>query len=401
MTSTLASRCDKPSWVACLLFAAMHVTSSRRCAAAEWQENIHVGQSSRRRIKQMSDRQTQEHYLFLWAVSKNCTQCVKYWLDNGVDVRRGQESCASATALFWATQEEANDVLPLLQEALQSASDRPAAEPLSKVRRVDATDAESSMQEAAPGIWADEDADAARLRPYFADATVRRLWNAAMKGDKAQVFAALFLDQITMYAAPATEDLPIRMFYWNLYEFVKFAMEFWQADATRTAELSEILSLLEEAERQRDDRINQYYMDFPGADLCGRWSEWMRGFVTHNADRASSVEHSNIDFWYAFRQRSEPDALAPFIGPEAWWKYDPFTTAFDCSYSHPEYCAQWKLRNWTQALGGDVEGVLQLENRLISETLSGWKCWTLSQRALVATLLCVPEDVWERVMAND
>jgi hypothetical protein len=109
------------------------------------------------------------------------------------------------------------------------------------------------------------------------------------------------------------------MFYWNLLEFVKFAILFWKKDDARIRKLIEVQVLLEAAELQRSNEIVGYYTDFPAVDAVGLWQQWMQGLLKSSAAAASHVANVPIDFWYAFRPGKPHDAVDPFVVPEAWW----------------------------------------------------------------------------------
>ena len=83
----------------------------------------------------------------------------------------------------------AEDVVLLLQKVMQkskTATDGTTVERLRKMPRVAAPrEEEMSIEETATGIWADEDPESVQLQQYFEDTSARRLWHAAMKGDRA------------------------------------------------------------------------------------------------------------------------------------------------------------------------------------------------------------------------
>lgn len=359
----------------------------------------HVSKGQRQRMKTMSDADQRRHYLFLWAASKNCTECVQYWLANGADVHRGQVSDASATALRWATESGAHEAADMLRAVTQT----PVSEPVRKIPRVSESGRElacseddvTEVEEPEQGIWADEDYETSLLRRYFENVSHRRLWRAVMKGDVGQVYLMVFLQGLEIWIYPDAKELPPRMFYWSLLEFVRFAIAFWQPDEDRKEKLLTVRNLLEEAELQRFCEVVRFYTDFPHMDVSQRWAEWKQGVLTPVSD---DVE---VDFWSAFGPHSTEEAAAPFLHDESWIAYDPFATALDLGIAAPEYCGHWKLRHWTQAMEGKLETIQQMESDLIEVNVSGWNCWTTAQKQLVAQLLCECEDVCAECRRDD
>ena len=338
----------------------------------------------KKRIRDM-DVEAHDHYLFLWAASKNCGRCVRYWLHYGADVHRGQQSDPSGTALSWAKHEKAMEVVGILEEFLETGL----------VEEEMHREEENSVR----SVSADESTDSFRLKKYFPDDDIRRLWHAAMTGNYSEVYRMIFLEGTNIHIIPEDKELPERMFYWNLSEFVKFAILFWHQDFERCENLTEVCHLLEEAELQRCNDTTRYYKDFEKEHDAEIFQEWTEGLLRSKKEQVE--ENDMMEFWYAFKSETDKDAVKRFLGPEGWYKFDPFATALDIGFVCPDYCSTWKLRNWINLIGGDLEAVQNMEQELLSENVTGWNCWTLHQQKLVALLLCEQEELCVQWMSDE
>lgn len=92
----------------------------RRCRGAQQDELFHVlADPSRDNIGAIPDITWKEHYLFLWACSADCVDCVEYWIRNGADLRKGTGNHPGRNARYYAQQGEAVRTLAFLEECMK------------------------------------------------------------------------------------------------------------------------------------------------------------------------------------------------------------------------------------------------------------------------------------------
>lgn len=348
------------------------------CADVARDSLYHVDVNYRQRMQKL-DKDFFEHYQFLWAASKNCMRCVAAWLAHGADVTRGQVNHPEGTVLAWARDSNAVDVLALLEQADVSTPGRPE-----KIARLDETPME------AQGVWRAGPESLEALRPFFDDDLSAQVWHAALRGDGRAVYALIHLRHSPPCFEVNTDDLPPRMFYWGLLEFVRFAKLVWQDDVVRASALQQVCKILEEVENTDRDFVQKYYANFPEDSDHLLWLSWSKGLLQLEAtshDRETRLDN----FWAAFSLGVPVASRASFTGPEDWWTFDPFMSARNCRFECPKYCKTWKLRDWTHFQAGATAAVKELEDGLLLDAAAGWQCWTVEHEIFISTLLC--EDV--------
>lgn len=337
----------------------------------------------------------------LWAAAEDCVPCVEYWLEQGADVHRGQESASEKTALWWAKECSAKRVLPLLDQA--ATGNR--ADKLHKIRRTEGAFGGQRLDEEQPnpkdtltGIWLDVDETTAALTPFVEDASQRKLWRAAMQGNASRVFELLYLESTVWPVKPVAVALPLRMESWTLMEFVELACQFWTGKMADFVEkLNMVQSVLRDFEKNRVERVVEFYTSY--AVSCSCWLSWQQGVIEKDED--DDEENHMIAFWQAFAAKEIRSAYATFGARENWCVYDPFLEASEANIRHPAHCGTWPLRCFVAVARPEhFSRVRGLETQWISDTLTGWWSFTLAEQRAISVLLCEPWtqcDTWVSV----
>ena len=127
-----------------------------------------------KRLKTM-ENEKKSLYLCMYAAYGNCVDCVRHWIDQGVDIEQPSESGAY-TVLSWAQYGSATDVLPILEAELWR-------------KRIRVHDSGSQHEsevmdvEAVGGVWQGANKpDMVQLESYLSDACGCELWTAAVSG---------------------------------------------------------------------------------------------------------------------------------------------------------------------------------------------------------------------------
>lgn len=353
----------------------------------------HISKNQRRRIASWTQPEEQDrvqHYQFLWAAAEDCLPCVEYWLEQGADVFRGQETHPEKTALWWARECSATRVLPLLEQA--AAGNR--VDKLHKIPRTQQTPASAlkdgdagEPEETLAGIWLDEDETTAALTAFFGDSEQRQkqVWRAAMQGDAQRVFELLHLESTSWPVKPVADDLPLRMQSWTLIDFVGFAIQFWTGRTELLKKLTLVHSVLREFEDNRVHRVVEWYMTYQF--LFPSWLSWQQGLVKSEQDDCE--ENSMVAFWAAFASAELGSDYESLTATEDWCCTDPFLSAVDANIEHPPHCDTWPLRCFVAAFRPQhLSTVHALETQLISDALTGWWTFTADQRRAISVLLC-------------
>jgi hypothetical protein len=128
-----------------------------------------------KRLKTMDDEK-KALYMCMYAAYANCVDCVRHWINQGVDIEQPSES-GTYTVLSWAQHGSATDVIPFLE-----------AELTRKRARCDAFGSQHGSgpmdDEDVGGVWRDATKpETVQLETYLSDACGCELWTAAVSGN--------------------------------------------------------------------------------------------------------------------------------------------------------------------------------------------------------------------------
>jgi hypothetical protein len=213
-----------------------------------------------KRLKTM-DGDKKALYLCMYAAYANCVDCVRHWIDQGVDIEKPSES-GSYTVMSWAQHGSATEVIAVLE-----------AELTRKRTRGDAFRSQHGSEpmdyEHPGGVWQDSTAnETVQLAIYLSDASGCELWTAAVSGDVVDLCYQLYIVRSPVPWMKAPKQIPDRLFYWQLLHYV------WLAELVAERNNAEARSLriaaagieLQFQERYAVDCILRYLTALPDDD---------------------------------------------------------------------------------------------------------------------------------------
>ena len=228
---------------------------SEACPAVQADPYAHVHKDKKttrqKRIEQLQSQPKEEglHHLFLYAVADDCVQCVKYWVHQGMDVKR-ETKHMKYTAMDWAEWSGASNVKQLLQESGETS------------------DVDESEDTLPGGVWSAgdvkmedaEEADSYAAAQQIADNDQYAFWTSAMSGDWKATFKEWCEVSSMIPQAIWLEDrevAPPRVFYWGLRQYLQFAKLCCTSDPDRDG-LNKTLALI----WTREQRYVKQVVDF-------------------------------------------------------------------------------------------------------------------------------------------
>lgn len=158
------------------------------------------------------------HAYFQLAATADCVACIKYWLEQGQDPRRGTEEHPEWDAIAWAKWANARNVLPLLESASREGS--------LEAEKSERTFVEPEEMDDG-GVWESEAVIAhADLEPFIDVERHRNTWRGGLAGDWKDVYFWCQVrcgDPMSLFVFRSRERLPYRLYYWSWLHFIQLA----------------------------------------------------------------------------------------------------------------------------------------------------------------------------------
>ena len=348
-----------------------------------------------KRLKTM-ENEKKSLYLCMYAAYGNCVDCVRHWIDQGVDIEQPSESGAY-TVLSWAQYGSATDVLPILEAELWR-------------KRIRVHDSGSQHEsevmdvEAVGGVWLGvTKPDMVQLESYLSDACGCELWTAAVSGKVDKLCYQLYIDRSPVPWLKAAHEVPERLFYWELLHYVWLAelvAKEKNGPTQRNIAAAGIELLMQE--RHAVECIVRYMAALPDADADKQlWNSLAGGELRLEQDEDTAKER--LDWWTAgFRSvicatENNCEKFKSYFELPEWWIYDVFINAEAVGLIVPAVCQRWRLAEFLYALKKwhnkdtvrSLTLVEQKEKWLVARAYSGRHCWYVAEQKTLAALLCV------------
>ena len=348
-----------------------------------------------KRLKTM-ENEKKSLYLCMYAAYGNCVDCVRHWIDQGVDIEQPSES-GSYTVLSWAQYGSATDVLPILEAELWR-------------KRIRVHDSGSQHEsevmdvEAVGGVWLGATKpDMVQLESYLSDACGCELWTAAVSGKVEQLCYQLYIDRSPVPWLKAAHEVPERLFYWELLHYVWLAelvAKEKNGPTQRNIAAAGIELLMQE--RHAVECIVRYMAALPDADADKQL--WNRLAVAElRLEQDEDIAKERLDWWTAgFRSvicatENNCEKFKSYFELPEWWIYDVFINAEAVGLIVPAVCQRWRLAEFLYALKKwhnkdtvrSLTLVEQKEKWLVARAYSGRHCWCVAEQKTLAALLCV------------
>eukprot|EP00435_Cladocopium_sp_Y103_P022458 s4464_g5.t1 len=353
--------------------AAASIVASPLCSAARADYMVHVS-DGRRRVKNMPAGDEKNHYLFLHAATANCVDCVQHWIERGVDLTRGSRS-NPFTAMDWAKDANATDVVALLEAALPRKRGAEATE-VGLPQKVSKTETLTESSEEA-GVWSSRSGRGTDvLTQHLLQVGGGDIWKAAMEGDLPTFAGYVHLNSCEMPCLACRASVPDRCFYWGLQQFLEMAQLILRGREALTS-----IKALESV--RKEDRVETLSDEMRETAEARRewWTSGLQSVI------AGDTVHTNTFIGYLNLQLPE------------WWTYDPFVTAEDVCLAVPAPCATWRLQQFMLAVGkwrtsqSAIDAALvalqDYEHEAIPLAYSGRHCWWDSEVEVLQDLLCM------------
>ena len=363
-------------------------SAARQCVMAMSNPMVHASATrGAKRLKTMDDEK-KSLYLCMYAAYANCVDCVRYWINQGVDIEQPSES-GSYTVLSWAQHGNATAVIPIVEAELTRKRTRCQA--FGSQQESEAMDTED-----VGGVWQGAtELDMAQLETYLSNASGCELWEAAVSGKVDKLCYQLHIARSPVPWMKATHEVPDRLFYWELLHYVWLAELVAEQKTAPTQNIAAAGIELQMQERHAVECILRYLAALPDADAEKQlWNSLAVGELRLEIEE--DIAKERLEWWTAgFRSiicatENNCEKFNSYFELLEWWIYDAFIHADDFGLIVPAVCRRWRLAEFMYALkkwhnkdtAHSLTLVEQREKWLVARAYSGRHCWYVAEKKL-------------------